>query len=338
MRRSCACASRSTPSASPSAARSRSGRGVGLTRGYISTNVVRRERWLAAAGAVRDLLPAHPTWAHLRVMGEMARRDPVWTYAPHVIVRNRTSSGWMYHLGDRPRDHARMHVELIDGIDRVLRELLPDRGTAPLRTALMGRMYEMAASGRIVRQIKCGAGTAPRSEVALAASVARAYWRSLAFWRDALPALLVPAAVERRRVRRRARPGAGPGPLDPVACASALEADLPATFPTRHALELRATVHNRGTAVLASAGAHPVRLSYRWLDAEGRVVLEGLRGELGRTLPPGDAAPVTAGLLTPWDEGDYELRVSLVQEHVRWFDDVDPANGLRVPARVRHPR
>jgi hypothetical protein len=25
--------------------------------------------------------------------------------------------------------------------------------------------------------------------------------------------------------------------------------------------------------------------------------------------------------------GRYELRVSAVQEHVRWFDDVDPAHG-----------
>ena len=311
---------------------------VGLTWGYISTNVVRRERWLAAADAVREQLPAHATWAHLRIMGEMARRDPVWTYAPHVIVRNRTSSGWMYQLGERPRDHARMHVALIDGIDRVLREMLPGRAGAPLRRELMRRMYEMAASGRIVRQIKRGEATAPRSELALAASIASAFWRRPAFWRDALPALLVPAAVERRRDRRRAAAGAGPPPLAPAACATALEADLPATFPTRHALDLRATIRNRGTATLASTGAHPVRLSYRWFDAAGaEVVLEGLRGDLARPLAPGTAATLTVGLLTPWDEGDYELRVAPVQEGVHWFDDVAAGNGLRVRARVRHP-
>lgn len=311
---------------------------VGLTCGYISTNVVRRERWLAAVAAVRDQLPAHPIWAHLRVVGEMARRDPVWTYAPHVVVRNRTSSGWMYSLGERPRDHARMHVALIDGIDRVLREMLPDRRSARLRVELMRRMYEMAAAGRIVRQIKRGTGTAPRSEVALAASIARAYWWLPAFWRDALPALLVPAAVERRRARRRAVAASGPPPLAPEACATALEADLPATFPTRHALDLRATVRNRGTATLASTGAHPVRLSYRWFDAAGEeTVLEGLRGDFARPLAPGDSATLTVGLLTPWDEGDYELRIAPVQEGVRWFDDLDPANGLRVRARVRHP-
>ena len=311
---------------------------VGLTWGYISTNVVRRERWLRAVAAVRDQLPAHPTWAHLRVMGEMARRDPVWTYAPHVIVRNRTSSGWMYELGERPRDHARMHVALVDGMDRVLREMLPDRGTESLRSELMRRMYEMAASGRIVRQIKRGAGTAPRSEVALAASIARAYWRRPAFWSDALPALLVPAVVERRCARRRAGAAAGPPPLAPEACATALEADLPATFPTRHALDLRATVRNRGTATLASSGAHPVRLSYRWFEAAGDgPVLEGLRGDFSRSLSPGDAATLTVGLLTPWEEGDYELRIAPVQEGVRWFDDLDPGNGLRVRAHVSHP-
>ena len=312
-------------------------RGVGLTWGYISTNVVRRERWLAAAAALGDGLRSHPTWAHVRVMGEMARRDPVWTYAPHVVVRNRTSAGWMYALGKRPQDRARMHVALIEGIDRVLVELLPGAGEAAVRAELMRRMHEMTASGAVVRRIKQGAGTTPGGEVALAAAAARAYGRFPAFWRDTLPALLVPAAVERRRARRRARPAAGPAPLAPADCACTLAADLPAAYPSRHALDLHATVRNTGGATLASTGPHPVRLGYRWRDAAGAVVLEGLRGALPRPLAPGAAAAVRAGLLTPWDEGDYELHVTLVQEHVRWFDDADPANGLRVRARVRHP-
>ncbi|MGH2919147.1 MAG: glycosyltransferase, partial [Solirubrobacteraceae bacterium] len=159
--------------------------GVGLMWGYISTNVVHRERWLAAAASVGDRAKDHPTWPQLRIMGEMARRDPVWVYSPHVVVRNRTFSGWMYELGRVPRDHAKMHIDLVDGIDAVLAELI-GKGT-PLHRELMTRMYWMVASGRVVTQIKRIQRGDWRREVELARSVARAFWWLPDFWTGAGP-------------------------------------------------------------------------------------------------------------------------------------------------------
>ena len=39
----------------------------------------------------------------------------------------------------------------------------------------------------------------------------------------------------------------------------------------------------------------------------------------------------------PWVPGDYELRISPVQELVAWFDDIDPANGVRFHVRLEPP-
>lgn len=306
-----------------------------LLWGYISANVVHRERWLEAAAAVGDQASADEIWPQIRLMGEMARRHPSWVYSPHVVVRNRTAAGYMYDRGRRPGDHAKMHTDLVNGMHAVLDDLVGAH--TPGRREIMTRMYWLAASGAIVRQIKRVPGSDWRSELALARAFAGAFWRMPVFWRDAAPWLLVPAPVERRLAARRRRPRAGPKPLEPAACSVRVDAVLPATFASRHGLDVPCSVHNAGAATLDSAGTHPIHVSYRWFDQAGDLVLEGLRAELPRALSPGASARVMLALLTPWDEGDYELRIGVLQEHVRWFEDLDPANGIRVHARVRHP-
>jgi glycosyltransferase involved in cell wall biosynthesis len=307
-----------------------------LIWGYTSTNVVHRERWLDAVGEVGERASTDEIWPQIRLMSEMARRHPSWVFSPHVVVRNRTASGFMLDRGRRPGDDAKMHTDLIAGMDAVLNDLV-GIGT-PRRRELMTRMYWLAASGQVVRQIKRAPGADWRSEPGLARAFVKAFWRMPVFWRDAAPWLLVPGAVERRLATRRMRPRAGPRPLDPGACRVRVDAALPAVFASRHGLDVVCTVRNAGAATLVSAGANPIYLSYRWFDPAGALVMEGPRASLPRAVSPGASARVTLDLLTPWDEGEYELRIGVLQEHVRWFEDLDPANGIRVSARVRHPQ
>jgi ABC-type polysaccharide/polyol phosphate transport system ATPase subunit len=120
------------------------------------------------------------------------------------------------------------------------------------------------------------------------------------------------------RIRLLARPPFAPLPADSVASISY-------------------TLVNRSDHVLASAPPHPVRVSYRWLsesleplDDAG----EPVRSLLPGTLPPKGEAKGSARVITPRAPGTYTLRLTLVQEMVSWFDEVDPANAVDLPVDV----
>ena len=63
-----------------------------------------------------------------------------------------------------------------------------------------------------------------------------------------------------------------------------------------------------------------IRVSYRWLDIAGTVVVkDGLRTPLPAVLPPGRSAIVPADVLAPPSPGRHTLVLDLLHEHVRWF-------------------
>jgi hypothetical protein len=86
-------------------------------------------------------------------------------------------------------------------------------------------------------------------------------------------------------------------------------------------------VHNRSEVRLASAPPHPVNLSYHWLDARGGRTLQydGLRTALPIPLGPKYSAELPVRISAPDLPGSYVLRVTLVQEGVRWLDSAEPA-------------
>jgi FkbM family methyltransferase len=79
----------------------------------------------------------------------------------------------------------------------------------------------------------------------------------------------------------------------------------------------------------------PVLVSYRWLDTEGNVaVTEGHRSPLPAPLAPGASVRLGATVQLPAIPGEYELSITLVQEHFAWLDEIDPRCTARVPATV----
>lgn len=92
---------------------------------------------------------------------------------------------------------------------------------------------------------------------------------------------------------------------------------------------------NRGWREWNSAADQPIFLSYHWLDATDRMIVEdGLRSPLPRVIGPGDSEVIAFQIQCPQDPGLYILAVDLVHEHVTWFSraGVPP---LRVPVQVR---
>lgn len=119
----------------------------------------------------------------------------------------------------------------------------------------------------------------------------------------------------------------------------ALVLDVPAGevrgAPGEHAV-VEVRVENRSRHWLSSGFPyHPVRASYHWYDAGGRLLVEdGRRTDLPRPLAPGAARTVELDVELPAEPGAYELGVTFVQEAFAWFDQLDPGLCRRVPAVV----
>jgi hypothetical protein len=79
----------------------------------------------------------------------------------------------------------------------------------------------------------------------------------------------------------------------------------------------------------------PVHLSYRWFDTGGNVaVAEGHRTPLPAPLAPGASVRLDATVQLPAAPGEYELRLTMVQEHFAWLDEIDGRGTGRLAATV----
>ena len=96
------------------------------------------------------------------------------------------------------------------------------------------------------------------------------------------------------------------------------------------------TVANRTRWWLTSTAPYrPIHVAYRWLDESGAVAVpEGHRTPFAEPLGPGRSTAFDAIVQLPAVAGRYVLVVTLVQESIAWFDEVDPRCAVRVPGTV----
>ena len=116
-----------------------------------------------------------------------------------------------------------------------------------------------------------------------------------------------------------------------------IEASVPGVLEPHALVEVDCVVENLGNAFFVSAPPHPVVASYKWIEAaSGRQQPEeGLRSPLPRALPPRQPVACKVLLRTPAAEGDFTVRLTLVQEQVAWFDDVDAESAYSQRVRVQ---
>jgi hypothetical protein len=121
-------------------------------------------------------------------------------------------------------------------------------------------------------------------------------------------------------------------PLPAGACRVRVSVDVPEVVEAGTVSEYECTIANLGDAILVSAPPNPVHISYRWTGA-GHTI-EGARSVLAQTLPPGTEQSCRFSLRAPEAPGEYGLTVTLVQEHVAWFDHLDERNAWSRRVRV----
>lgn len=115
-----------------------------------------------------------------------------------------------------------------------------------------------------------------------------------------------------------------------AACKVVLRASVPRAMRPGAAYAVPFELTNRAAPQLDAAHPYPTNLGYRWLDADGREAgrENAVRTKLPRPLPDGDTAEGAMDVVAPSAPGRYVLRLSVIQEGVAWFDDIDPDNGV----------
>jgi hypothetical protein len=96
---------------------------------------------------------------------------------------------------------------------------------------------------------------------------------------------------------------------------------------------LEVSVCNAGSRTLFTAMPFPVLVGYRWLraDRDGEVeALDERRFALPEPLAPGGSCTFPMTVAAPSLAGTYRLRMTLVQEWIRWFDADDAAMGVEL--------
>jgi hypothetical protein len=82
-------------------------------------------------------------------------------------------------------------------------------------------------------------------------------------------------------------------------------------------------------------GAWAVRVAYRWLGADGKILSKyGDRVDLPKPVPPGGTQAVRISVKSPPNPGQYRLQVDLLQELVSWFEARGAATSIQ-PVTVR---
>ena len=129
--------------------------------------------------------------------------------------------------------------------------------------------------------------------------------------------------------------------LAPEMCKVRLNARIPTTLICGSLSPFECTVQNLSDAFLSSELPFPVYLSCKWRNLHGptpAAFAEGDRTRLPCMLPPGSSIPCRIELIAPSVEGEFEIVITLVQEHVLWFDAVDPSNAWRATVKLLHER
>ena len=113
-------------------------------------------------------------------------------------------------------------------------------------------------------------------------------------------------------------------------------ADCPAQTVAGKEFTVGVRLANRSALMINSYPPHPVSLSYHWKDAQTRqtLVQDGIRSPFATAVTPGADQTYEATVLAPEQAGDYLLEMTLIQENVRWFEEVraDLLLGQRIRA------
>ena len=127
-----------------------------------------------------------------------------------------------------------------------------------------------------------------------------------------------------------------PLPVDACHARITLTSDTGIEMEPGEQREIHVVVRNESAFAWSQSQSYPLNVGNRWMDEHGVRILvhDDGRGRLPARLAPGEEARVTLAATAPEAAGWYRLDLDVVQEGVRWFQDLGrPTCG--VPVQVR---
>ncbi|MDZ7962341.1 MAG: class I SAM-dependent methyltransferase [Aulosira sp. DedQUE10] len=103
--------------------------------------------------------------------------------------------------------------------------------------------------------------------------------------------------------------------------------DYPDNIIISNEFEVSIELTNNTGFIINSSFPNPVHISYHWMNEQGtnNIIFDGERTVIFPPLEPISKNSYTAKIKIPQESGNYILRITLVQENVRWFDQ-EPIN------------
>jgi len=296
---------------------------------FLSNNVVHRARWQQVANSERSRMFDFPLVPHAYVMGRMAAECPDWVWCPELLLISREGDIFLREPGQLGLD-TRIVRRLMAELDRLWSSLYGRRSY--VRRALMFKALRHMAARDALLQLRISAKPT-REHVALL-DLTRRFWWSRYYWRQCLPALLLPVGPLRYasggpRRRASSRVGAQDRSVE-------VFGPIPSEMYTGYASWVTVRVVNRGSVTLSSAGPFAAMLACRWEDTDtGRVVHSGSPTKLWPPVRPGTSRIVELSLTPPPLPGRYRLVMAPVEQYDGWYDLDQSASGARAIVDVR---
>jgi hypothetical protein len=87
-------------------------------------------------------------------------------------------------------------------------------------------------------------------------------------------------------------------------------------------------------ALVGEAPRFAVSVRVVWIDAEGHHSVDDRSRTAVPTMRPGSGSSLVLPAFLPDQPGSYTLRITLFQDHVAWFYDLDHSNCYELPVEV----
>jgi abequosyltransferase len=162
---------------------------LAMLQDYISTQVVHRERWgEAVAGLGPEGIAAGLNFPHLPILGSVIRKAPRWRWVDEPIVRHRLGMQAVEDTFDGGL--TRYTITVTTDRARIWRSMFGARSS--LYRQATRNIWHVQASRPAVLHLKLQPGQTLALDLALLRTLTRYYWFIPGFWRETMPALIVP--------------------------------------------------------------------------------------------------------------------------------------------------